>query len=810
MKQKINKKYTYISLFSSAGVGCFGFKENDFECIATNEIIDKRLDIQKANNTCKYDSGYIYGDITDFQKQEQLFNEVEKWKKDEKIKDVDVIVATPPCQGMSTANYKKNNEQTRNSLVIEAIKIIKNIEPRIFIFENVRAFLNTICTDIDGCDKTILKSIYNNLSKKYNIYQKVINFKDYGVPSSRPRTIVIGTSKKLLNVSPLNLFPIKQREITLRKAIGYLKTLKYGEQDNDDIYHFAREYPKYMEEWISNVREGQSAFNNKIKPYKLINGEKIPLKSAHLGNKFRRLFWDKSGACIATRNDQLASQDTIHPADNRVLSIRELMVLMSIPDNFKWTNDNINEIFDKKIFLKKNELNIRRCIGEAVPTKIFFSIAKNINELLNFEDFFDNYKKNNLKQYFQNKTLNSNYYIHSFLKEELLTDRKLTGSFYTPQAVVFHAIKNFKPENNQLIRILEPAVGLGAFIPQLLRLIDDVHKVVIDVIDINKETLSTLKHCMSLIQTRDNIEINYIHKDFLKLDIKPNSYDLVVANPPYGKPNTQAIKEYRRIFDSNKPSNLFDFFMRKLFKSSKELILIIPKTFLMAAGYEEIRKLYEKFSIVFIGDFGVKFFKRVFVEIISIHFKKDYKKDIVIESLLKNKKIFQKQKYIFHDKVWLLYRNRWFDQYIKKLLLDCFTFFRDRQITNKYLKNKGKIRVLKSKNITDSGNIVNISGYDSFIDDINDFNVKKHVNSKCVIMPNFTYNTRASKLPNNCVPNGSIAILMPRDSKLKNKIDLQFYSTDAFRRYYAIVKNHSRFTLNIDASSIYYIGIKNN
>lgn len=56
--------HTYISLFSSAGVGCYGFKKNGFECIATNEIIQRRLDVQKFNNKCKYESGYICGDIT--------------------------------------------------------------------------------------------------------------------------------------------------------------------------------------------------------------------------------------------------------------------------------------------------------------------------------------------------------------------------------------------------------------------------------------------------------------------------------------------------------------------------------------------------------------------------------------------------------------------------------------------------------------------------------------------------------------------------------------------------------------------------
>lgn len=70
---------TYISLFSSAGVGCFGFKSS-FQCVATNELIEERLDIQRANNKCKYASGYICGDITSPIVQQKLFDEISFWK----------------------------------------------------------------------------------------------------------------------------------------------------------------------------------------------------------------------------------------------------------------------------------------------------------------------------------------------------------------------------------------------------------------------------------------------------------------------------------------------------------------------------------------------------------------------------------------------------------------------------------------------------------------------------------------------------------------------------------------------------------
>ena len=383
---------TYISLFSSAGVGCYGFKMNGFRCIATNELLESRLDIQRANGKCEYESGYICGDATNEETHNKIMTEIERWHKEQNIGQVDVVFATPPCQGMSTANYKKtSHEQIRNSLVVEAIKMIKMIRPKIFVFENVRAFMKSICTDISGCDMLIKDSIYNNLSEYYNIYWKVINFKDYGVPSSRPRTLVIGTNRELRHVTPLHLLPTRCKEISLKEAIGGFSRLKYSEKDSIDPLHFARPFPKYMLDWIKDLKEGETAFNNpdEKKPCTYDkNGNRVINKGAYMGNKYRRLIWDRPGACIATRSDVMSSQDTIHPSDNRVLSIRELMTLMTIPNEFKWTNhDELLTVENADDYLKENEGNIRRCIGEAVPTHIGYVIAQKIKIMLDYEDF---------------------------------------------------------------------------------------------------------------------------------------------------------------------------------------------------------------------------------------------------------------------------------------------------------------------------------------------------------------------------------------------------------------------------------------
>lgn len=803
-KNKSKKNRTYISLFSSAGVGCYGFKEQNFECIATSELIESRINIQKYNNKCKYSSGYICGDITTNEIKDKIFKEIDKWKDKESLEDVDVVVATPPCQGMSTANYKKNNEQKRNSLVVEAIKIIKEINPKIFIFENVRAFVKTICTDIDGEDKQILDAILFNLEKIYNISYKIINFKDYGVPSSRPRTLVIGTRKNLLNMSPLNLFPFVEKEISLRKAIGDLKPLNdFGAYDSNDIYHSFRNYDFYMREWIHDLKEGETAFNNPEdkKPYKIVDGKKMILKSEHLGNKFRRLVWDKPCACVATRNDQLASMDTIHPRDDRVLSIRELMRVMTIPESFKWSNQDVRQIrtkSQKEYFYKKNELNIRRCIGEAVPTRIMEKIAKNINDMLDYNEFINSSGK--LENYDKN-----NYYISSYIFEKNVSNNKESGSFYTPQSIIFDCLKKFQNLNLKKIRVLEPSVGGGNFVLPLINAIDNIGKIELDLIDINPEAIKELKKKIKKYNIDSSkIKINYLVEDFIEHDMS-KGYDIVVGNPPYFKLKSKELSKYKDIIDITS-GNIYGLFLEKIYPHSDNIIMVLPKNFLMSPELDKVRKKYEAYDIVSLIDYGVDGFKDVFIEIISIHFQKNYKDKIYIENKRDNIVRYVKQKYIFHDKMWLIYRNEFFDEYIKKFELDYFDFYRDRQITNKYLKNSGKYRVLRSKNILDDGQIISIENYDRFIDDPTPFLFSKYLNMDAIIFPNFTYNIRASKLPKNTLANGSIVIAYPKNGQDINQINTEVYSTKEFREYYSIVKNKSKFTINIDRNTIYYIG----
>lgn len=828
----MKKPLTYISLFSSAGVGCYGFKLNGFECIATNELLTKRLKIQAFNNKCKYESGYIDGDITKQDVKQKLLNELRFWQEKHKIKAPDVLIATPPCQGMSVANHKKNDEISRNSLVVESIKLTNKILPKYFVFENVRAFLNTTCTDINGVVKPIKEAIKYNLGGNYNILYKIVNFKEYGSNSSRTRTLVIGVRKDIPNITPYDIFPKKQKSKTLRQLIGDLPSLKEMGEISNDIFHSYREFDQRMLPWIENLEEGQSAFENSEPeriPHRIINGEVVYNKSKN-GDKYARWYWDKEGPCVHTRNDILASQNTVHPSDNRVFSIRELMRMLSIPESFEWSHintDKLNEFteLEKKAFLKKEELNIRHCLGEAVPTGVFKNIASNIkkankneslslSQIKSLEEEFKLNETDNIVSFIKTKFKNYSLDNIFLIAEHSNSERLKTSAYFTRKDIAYSVIKDL-PElkKKKKIRILEPSVGVGNFIPLLFEKYENKDEVILDVCDIDNNSLQILKTILSKIKVPKNFIINFKHTDFLLWNCK-TKYDIVVGNPPYGKvtKNKKLLDLYKFKAHNSDTNNIFSFFIEKSMRLGNYVSLIVPKSLLNAPEFNKTRDLLKSCDLEKICDYGEKAFKGVKIETVSFLCSSSVstKDSVIIESYIKNSYKEESKKYIFSDDFpyWLIYRDASFDNVVFKMKLDIFNSFRDRQITKSITQTKGKVRVLKSRNIGNN-EVKEIDGYDCYIDEINKLAVSKFYNESDVVMiPNLTYYPRASFLPKNTITDGSVALLtLKNGSRLPTEQDLEFYSTKEFENYYRVARNYGTRSLNIDNNSVFFFGL---
>ena len=829
-------KPTYISLFSSAGIGCYGFLDAGFECIATNELIERRINVQKCNHKCKYDSGYICADITKQETKDALYEQIALWKKKEGIKRVDVLIATPPCQGMSVANHKKSDtEIVRNSLVVESISIIKEIQPRFFIFENVPAFMKTVCTDVDGVDKPIAQAIEHNLGPDYSYTSKVINFKNFGASSSRQRTLVIGVANDYADeVSPYELFPDVVKEKTLREVIGHLRALKtFGEIDANDIYHAFRVYPEHMRSWIANIGEGESAFDNKDdinKPHQIIDG-KLVINQQKNGDKYRRQIWDKVGPCIHTRNDQLASQNTVHPSDDRVFSIRELMMMMTVPSSFKWVTEDeceLNKLSDeqKRVFLKKHEINIRQSLGEAVPTAIFNVIAKKIKAVT------DNPPKTTaiINRIVASYELDSSESLLNFIDDnpehlslaqmgrvcELANSKRIdNAAYFTSKSLISAMLNNLNMVDKSTIRILEPSVGIGNFVPLLAKKFQG-KKLIIDVVDIDATSLEIAKKLIKAHDLSEGVQVNYICDDFLTHAFAEH-YDYVIGNPPFykmGADQNKKLELYRSDAINKETRNICSFFLDKAVSLADHVVLIFPKFVLNTPEFAATREYLGKKSVECIIDFGEKGFPGVLVETIALFVNNLVKpRTTKVISFSKHLTLEQKQSYIFSDDFpyWLIYRDETFDEVSAKLEFDVFKVFRDRQLTSKHLRESGEIRVLKSRNISDDGTkIIDIENYDSYVnrEDIKGLYVEEYLDDDSVYLtPNMTYNPRVMRKPKNVIVNGSVAILIPKGNFTTSDEQLKYFSSTEYRKFYQIARNYQTRSLNVDSCSVFFYGL---
>ena len=835
-----NRDLTYISLFSSGGVGCYGFQMEGYHCIATNELIERRMDIQKYNHKCEDDSGYIVGDITLPEIKESIYQEIRAWAKKGNDR-VDVLIATPPCQGISVINHKKNDHEIeRNSLVVESIDIVKSIHPRFFLFENVMAFEKTYCITPDDNVVRIGDYIRDTLGEDYVITSKIINFMNYGSNSSRTRTLVIGVDKKYRNnIVPFDLFPQFREEKTLRQVIEKYPVLQWGEIDSNDFYHAFRTYDIKMRDWIHDLKEGESAFDNEDpmkRPHRIVNGE-VVFNIRKNRDKYTRQKWDRFVQCIHTRNDQLAAQNTIHPNQDRVFSIRELMDMMTIPRSFKWVDmsvEALNELSEqeKRNVYRNNEVNIRQCIGEAVPTEIFRQIAASIkhnlyakhgdpaaiNKLISTGNFDED--KKSLKAFVSENR--DGYDVSTLMRVVELSNarRDENAAFYTNKFLINEIYNNLPDFSQNELRIIEPSVGAGGFLPAIFKKYESVPKVSIDVVDIDPVSIDLLKVLLAKMEVPANFEINIICADFIMLDT-PHHYDLAIGNPPFSRLKNSEILNLALANNVNKETkSLAEFFLEKCIRCSDYVAIVLNKAMLSTDEFSSTRQWLKKMRIDKILDFGRKGFTGVSIETMCLMIQPKRKPlRTFVYNMKFNSRSIQKQSYITDDRYpyFIIYRDQLFDDVAEKLQFNVFEVFRDRQITKSNTSHectKESVWVIKGRNLNDDGSgVTHIPGYDAYINKsvVEKLSVSKFINNRNVyITPNMTYKPRVLRNIDNTVVDGSVAILIPKEKVTLSEKQRLYFSTKEYRRFYEIARNLSTQSINVDKTSVFFYGVLKN
>lgn len=125
-----------------------------------------------------------------------------------KLPEIDLYVCGFPCQSFSCAGDRKGFKDPRGMVFFDCLRAIRNSNPKVFVLENVKGLLSI---DNGATFTTILK--YLEELKKYNIYWKVLNTKDYGIPQNRERVFIVGIAKKYQKREFVWPKPCKMRNI---------------------------------------------------------------------------------------------------------------------------------------------------------------------------------------------------------------------------------------------------------------------------------------------------------------------------------------------------------------------------------------------------------------------------------------------------------------------------------------------------------------------------------------------------------------------------------------------------------------------
>ncbi|WP_157757581.1 DNA cytosine methyltransferase [Pseudalgibacter alginicilyticus] len=321
---EIENKIKVISLFSGSGGLDLGFlATGKYDIIFANDF---------NSQACETYSHNIGDHIV-----------CEDIQKITHLKYADIIVGGPPCQGFSLANPSRAFDDPRNHLFKEYARILKEVQPKMFLMENVSGMV----TMQKGNVFELIKKELSNCG--YNLFHKLLNAKDFGVPQNRRRIIIIGVRKDIKE--PFK-FPTPTHDETNYLTVE--NSLLDTPIPESNPNHLIGKLTDLNLKRIQNIPEGGSM---KDCPMHLQN-------NSDLNRSMRRLSRKNVSHTIVHNN----CDHYYHPIENRRITIREMARIQGYPDDY---------IF----FGSKSEQS--RQVGNSVPIGLGKALAKSIYDFFN-------------------------------------------------------------------------------------------------------------------------------------------------------------------------------------------------------------------------------------------------------------------------------------------------------------------------------------------------------------------------------------------------------------------------------------------
>lgn len=351
------KQIKAMSLFAGGGIGETYLNDIGIHTVIANEFIKERANIYKYRFP---KTNMIIGDIKE--KKKEL---IKLGKKE----NLDLLIATPPCQGMSVLGKKDYDGDIRNFLIFDVFDIIDSLDFKYIFIENVPKFLNMYYPYNHEKIKLtdLLQEKYGN---KYEIIYGVYNAADYEVPQRRKRAIIRMFKKGLIWEEPSK----SKHQIILKEAIGHLPSIE-ADEESGIKWHNGPSISADKAEMLKHTPSGCSAYKNEKYYPKKLNGDRI----SGFGNTYTRLDWNSICPTRTMNSGSISGSNNGHPgrciidgdedirrySDARTLSLLELFIVSSLPEDI-----NFPEGTSEKL--------IRDIVGEGVPPKMSKAFLKMI------------------------------------------------------------------------------------------------------------------------------------------------------------------------------------------------------------------------------------------------------------------------------------------------------------------------------------------------------------------------------------------------------------------------------------------------
>lgn len=333
-----------VSLFTGGGGLDLGLEAAGFETVLATDIDEhscaalraNKATAEKARKPFLRNAEILCKDVTEVSGEEIL--RLTNLKKGE----IDLLSGGPPCQAFSVFGRRKGRKDPRGQLVYHYLRLIEELEPKAFVFENVYGILTA-----EG--GAVFEELENRLSKpaknlKYKLSIHRLNAVDYGVPQFRDRVFIIGCSE---GRSVHEIAPVCSEDRDLISNRLPWRTVKDGLRGLPPIgsegshNHTGRKHSQRIIKRYSEMKFGQRDHFTRI----------------------NKLDPSRPSYTIIVGSDAGGGKGHVHPFEGREVTPRESARMQCFPDWWWFSGTSRHPI---------------RQVGNAVPTLLALSIGRQI------------------------------------------------------------------------------------------------------------------------------------------------------------------------------------------------------------------------------------------------------------------------------------------------------------------------------------------------------------------------------------------------------------------------------------------------